>query len=188
MLIRTYSAPTAKDIAYVTSLVNEKNLISVHETGSSYICDPPVLDTDWDYLLLVEYIDNAHADLLYRGFDYTSLEYEEMPGEHFRTYRKDQYNLIVTTSTQWYVRFCAATEYCKTKNVLNKETRIMFFNLILQDKEPNEKPISKGTSIPADPAGWPGIKAWYGSTAPKVTSYGTGYTITYDEVTDKEKT
>ena len=151
MLIRKYSAPPAKDIAYVTSLVHEKNLISVHETGSSYICDPPVLDTDWDYLLLVESMDHAHEDILNKGFIYTSIEYEEMPGEHFRTYRNDEYNLIVTTSTQWYVRFCAATEYCKTKNVLNKETRVMFFTIILQDKQPNVSLITKGSTIPTDP-------------------------------------
>jgi len=115
------------------------NLVSFQETGSNYICNPPVVDTDIDYIVLVNDIEKAHTTLIKGPWVYTSLEYETMAGDNFKCYRRGMHNLIVTQDTNWYLKFCAATEYCKAKNVLKKEDRIMYFSLILHDKY---KPIA----------------------------------------------
>jgi hypothetical protein len=136
-----------KDNDYIKQSFTEDNLISFQETGSSYTCDPPVMDTDWDYIALVKDMERAHNKLcgtLPSEWAYTGINYTDAQGD-FRTYRKDKYNLIVTEDTSHYLKFCAATEYCKAKNILKKEDRIMYFTLIINDKPEEEKVLLPGS-------------------------------------------
>jgi hypothetical protein len=138
----------------ITDHIDTDNLVSFQETGSNYICNPPVINTDIDYIVLVNDLEKAHTTLI-KYWDYTSLEYEEMAGDNFKCYRTGQYNLIVTQDVQWYLRFSAATEYCKKKNVLKKEERIMYFELIINNKEKEAHVLPpsgyKWISFPKDP-------------------------------------
>ena len=104
--------------------------ISYFPTGSNYICDPPVTDTDIDYAVYVKDINTAMRYLEKNGWKVCGGN--SYPLEEWAAYRKDQYNLILFADWKAYVRFEAATELCKKRNVLEKEDRIELFNLICQ--------------------------------------------------------
>ena len=158
----------------ITTHIDPDNLVSFQETGSHYICDPPVLHTDIDYIVLVNNLDKAHVTLVEGPWVYTSLEYVEMVGTNFRCYRNGVYNLIVTQNTSWYLKFCAATEYCKAKNVRKKVDRIMYFESILSDKGSEEY-------LPTVETIAPGSYTWASSTAPYYTSVTTSGTVSSSE-------
>lgn len=102
-------------------------------TGSSYICDPPVFDTDTDYVLLCS--EGYEKSLRDKGFECSTsesaacIEYESMG--NFLSYRKGNDNYIVTTDVEFYVKFVNATRLAKRLNLLKKEDRIALFQAIL---------------------------------------------------------
>lgn len=100
-----------------------------HPTGSNYICNPPVTDTDIDTILLVK---PGYEDSLFSlGWVYqvSDIEYEAMG--NFTSWRKDNKNYIVTTDPDFYKRFVIATVAAKGLNLTNKDSRVFLFQTIL---------------------------------------------------------
>lgn len=104
-------------------------------TGSRYICDPPVMDTDNDVIILVDdYPDEQSMNDL--GWKMCRGEGEELdyPAGDFHAYRHGDLNYILTNSKDHYIRMCAATTLAKQMNLLDKKDRVHLFRF-LQGKE-----------------------------------------------------
>lgn len=104
-------------------------------TGSRVICDPPVLDTDLDVVLLVRseaprFADAVREDLEAAGYARTSADSSEL-GTGFITFRKGDVNLIVTASPELYRRWCVATSCAIALNLRSKSQRIALFQVCL---------------------------------------------------------
>lgn len=109
--------------------------------GSRVTCSPPPTDTDEDFLLLVEDLDEAVIKLKEIGFDtgmtkeqedeYLSLQ--RTSGGRFKSLRFGDLNYIVTQSAFFFDRFMTATHICKTMNVMDKKQRILIFSGVFGD-------------------------------------------------------
>jgi len=94
-------------------------------TGSSYICNPPVLDTDIDVMHLVYDMEEVNKELLKDGW--TLCGQDEYALGVWAAYRKDKLNALVTTSKKYFDKFFNATQEAKKLNLLKKEDRINLF-------------------------------------------------------------
>lgn len=107
----------------------EDYVIAQHKTGSNYICNPPVTDTDIDTVILVR--SGYEHSLQELGWQYqmSDIEYEAMGS--FTSWRKGNKNYIVTQDKDFYDKFVKATRCAKILNLMNKQDRIMLFSMIL---------------------------------------------------------
>lgn len=105
----------------------------IYQTGSSVICNPPVTDTDVDFIISTAEETKLHKFLLSQGFKQSWEDEEEydMESEGFTCYRKSNINLIVTTNYNWYLKWVEATKLAKKLNLLKKEDRIILFKYVL---------------------------------------------------------
>jgi hypothetical protein len=117
--------------------LNSSGHVMAHQTGSNFTCDPPVTNTDVDFVV---YYGN---DIVLRrieseGFLCTtnSKEYGAQLGSSFKTYRKGVVNLICTDNVDFYFAFVGATRVCKELNLLNKKDRVTVFQAILYKNYP----------------------------------------------------
>lgn len=119
--------------------------LGLYPTGSNYICNPPVEDTDKDFLILCEDSYTLIKTLLQNGWesciDEDNIEEtefykeEQEYGVKWTAYRKGTFNLMITEDNNWYFASVVATEYCRTFNIQDKEQRIRIFRF-LKYKEP----------------------------------------------------
>lgn len=101
-----------------------------HKTGSNYICNPPVTDTDVDYVVLCPVKEDFLSEAAHHGWEVHSDEdYPE--DDDFCSVRNGNVNLIVTESIEFYGRFVTATELCKRLNTMEKSERVSIFQGIL---------------------------------------------------------
>lgn len=133
----------------------------VHPTGSYEICDPPVTDTDRDFLV---YQSRSNSmPFIDRGYSLPpSQEVGEYPkeierfGESFLSYTKGQVNLIVTSQSHYFHASILATRLCKKLNLLDKEDRIAVFRAIrhkiVDDDYEEEAITSRPHSHTSEPA------------------------------------
>jgi hypothetical protein len=112
--------------------------IVLHEVGSRVTCDPPVTDTDDDWLCLTndwrEFINVAVRDGFVVGGSVPADELERRKETtEFTSLRRDsdKVNLIVTDSPEFFKRFMAATSVAKRLNLQVKEDRIALFQAVL---------------------------------------------------------
>lgn len=98
-------------------------------TGSSYICNPPVLDTDIDEMFYVYSLEETKVELLSDGWKECGIG-EYAIGD-WAAFRKGKNNALITQNKQHYDKFEAATELAKKRNLLKKEDRVKLFNLIV---------------------------------------------------------
>jgi hypothetical protein len=100
-------------------------------TGSRVICNPPVLDTDEDWVLMVPERHSFEDTLINAGYYRTSKRYYRVASS-ITTYRSDfnNINLIVTDDQNMFDRWREATEIATQENLTNKEDRIKLFELI----------------------------------------------------------
>lgn len=105
----------------------------IYQTGSSVICDPPVEDTDIDFIICTEKEDKLYKFLMDNDFKLSNASEEEydLESEGFSCYRKGNINLIVTENKQWYDKWVLATKVAKKLNLLKKDNRITLFKAIL---------------------------------------------------------
>lgn len=105
----------------------------IHPAGSRYVCNPPSMFTDVDFLV---YTENGVDDVLIaRGYVKTEFkEYANMfssDGKNvFQPWRKGKINLVVTSSIQYAESFHTAAAICKTNNVLDKLDRVIIHEII----------------------------------------------------------
>lgn len=106
---------------------------NIHITGSSYVCDPPVLNTDRDFVIYSKKADDLVAFLYENEFTTTSTEgyHSENNCNIFISLRKDNLNLIVVEDYDFYLKWVEATELAKKLNLKEKQQRIDLFSHIL---------------------------------------------------------
>lgn len=104
--------------------------ISYFPTGSKYICNPPVITTDEDWMYLVNDLDDTHLYLSSEGWVVSGVSYNTIENM-WASYRKGVINLLVTNSQDHYNKFEAATELAKKRNLLNKEDRVALFRSVV---------------------------------------------------------
>lgn len=122
----------------LSPLDNAMNLVAFSPTGSRFVCDPPVMDTDIDFVVLVVDHDAASEVLTANGWakcvgessDEEDSSYDEL-GE-FSAYRKDNFNLIICDDRAYYMRYCAATLLSTKLNLLDKAERCALFQTIIK--------------------------------------------------------
>ncbi len=107
----------------------------VEPCGSRVTCNPPPLDTDRDYLVVVpndaDAVRNVVMSLESNAFRWEGSEhYQDAAGE-FMSWRRDDVNLIVTANQSFAMRHRAATAVCKRLNLQNKSDRIAVFQAVL---------------------------------------------------------
>ena len=111
-------------------------------TGSNYICNPPVTNTDVDEMFLVDDLQEVNFQLTGLGWTKCGLEeetYQDKPS-HWAAYRKENMNALLTTDLKYFMNFFKATEEAKHLNLLNKEDRVALFQKILGE-EPKKKKV-----------------------------------------------
>jgi hypothetical protein len=109
-------------------------------SGSRVICNPAPVDTDEDFVVLIqcrEAIDFVeHMQSLGYSQDgcetYDILvELEEQGG--WASFKKDTTNYIVTMDEKFFDKWVLATNIAKRLNLLNKEDRVKLFQFILYE-------------------------------------------------------
>lgn len=107
----------------------DKYVSTVWRTGSSYICNPPVLDTDRDFVLLVTDYDAFIAAAIDKG--YTVCGNSEYEDKEFTALRQENVNLLVVATEELWKSWVSATELAKRFNLLNKADRVALFKVIV---------------------------------------------------------
>lgn len=106
----------------------EDFVIKSSPTGSNYICNPPVTNTDIDTIILAKPGYNNHLAEL--GWEpHEDPMYTQM-GD-FISWRKGNKNYIVTTTPDFYKKFVLATKTAKALNLLVKEDRVKLFKAVM---------------------------------------------------------
>ena len=108
------------------------------ECGSRVTCTPAPMNTDKDYILLVDtdkwqkFNDYVSSDGWELGGSNIPDENNILPAEkRFLSFTYYEHNLIVTRSEVFYKRFIAATYVAKRLNLLVKADRIALFQAVL---------------------------------------------------------
>lgn len=126
-----------------------KQYLTSYQSGSRVICDPPVIDTDDDHLVLVCDLDSANqlfSDLGWSNcmqnwagredtdsgiaLDEDQYAAEDKYGARFSAWRQGEINVIVTDDTTLYLRSVGATLVAKELNLCAKPERIALFRAI----------------------------------------------------------
>lgn len=116
-------------------------------TGSRVMCNPPVLDTDLDVVLLVTDGDAVLA-IERQGYTLTTDATYGADLNDFCTFRKGDVNLIVTSNAAEFRSWTVATRWCTELNLQSKTDRADFFNIVrhgpqrLKDTTPCELPCA----------------------------------------------
>lgn len=107
-------------------------------TGSREICNPPPMDTDDDWLVLIAPEDKDHfLDWYVHGvggmIDLWEVGGSEPLGgeSEFKSLKKGEFNIIMTTDPSYFKYFEAATTVAKKLNLLDKQDRIMLFEAVM---------------------------------------------------------
>jgi len=101
-------------------------------TGSSVICNPPVTDTDIDYMFFTNDYENLYTWLFNNGWKTNEFDYETNQEVNWTSFRKDKYNVLITNDINHYDLFETATKLATKLNLLDKSQRITLFSYITQ--------------------------------------------------------
>lgn len=167
---------------------------AIAHTGSREICNPPPMDTDDDWLVLIAPEDKedflsffeigtiSEGDRI-QGPSGWEIGGSEPPGEEseFKSLKKGEFNIIMTTDPSYFKYFEAATTVAKKLNLLDKRDRIMLFAAVMQGTKYEELlavPVGQiqgdvnwqANNRPANfylnainPGIWPAMNAVYGN-------------------------
>lgn len=110
----------------------------IYQTGSSVICNPPVTDTDIDYVIYTNKEYKLDTFLKSKGYkkSYAEEKGYDLEKEGFSCYRLNNINLIITTAREWYLKWVLATKVARKLNLKVKADRVMLFKAILYDEAP----------------------------------------------------
>lgn len=109
------------------------DIIAIHPTGSRYICDPPVTNTDEDFIVLATDVNSLLGSLHADGWTGGETYRHQIPtGEtSFVSARRGELNYIITEDEDFYDRFVTATMLAKNFNLKEKWQRIQAFHAVL---------------------------------------------------------
>lgn len=97
-------------------------------TGSNYICNPPVTNTDIDQMFLVYDLYRAAEELDLLGWkECRTKNNNEYPTDVMLAFRLGVNNALLTDNEEYFNNFYKATEEAKRRNLLNKADRIALF-------------------------------------------------------------
>jgi len=108
--------------------------VGIYATGSAVICDPPVTDTDKDFIVCSNEPSSLIDYLVENDFEISLNEdgsYEFNPNEGITCVRRGDLNLIVTSDYGFYLKYVDATKLAKKLNLLEKPKRIALFQYVL---------------------------------------------------------
>lgn len=126
------SAPAlATDTKDVLKELFSLDLLAGFPVGSRVTCNPPPTDTDEDWLVLVRQV-NVQA-LTDAGFtqDGSPEFYTGNDNGGFRSWRRDDLNVITTEDADFFWRFMTASDLAARFNLLDKADRISLFQAVL---------------------------------------------------------
>jgi hypothetical protein len=107
------------------------SIVDYCATGSRVIVSPPVMDTDEDYVVLVQSIPTFAKRLNGDGWKLDGKDYGTGAGiNNFKSFRKAQVNLIVTDNKLFFARYKFATRIGQALNLAHKEDRVALFEMI----------------------------------------------------------
>lgn len=109
---------------------------SCDQVGSSVTCDPPVLNTDLDYLVLAVDWQPFLSQALHEGWELSGYWATHdiasaLETGDFVSLRKGALNIILTASVTFRKKFLLATKLAKQFNLLKKSDRITLFQAVL---------------------------------------------------------
>lgn len=103
--------------------------------GSRVTCDPPKLDTDRDFLVVIPDVPSTISEIIRAledaGFYWEGSIHYQDAASNFMSWRRDDLNLIVTSNAEFATRHRAATFVCKRLNLPSKQDRITVFQAVL---------------------------------------------------------
>jgi hypothetical protein len=110
-------------------------------TGSSVICNPPVLDTDIDFVIKSKDVDiiknyltcELKFNVLTGEESETNYEGLNVGSEYFYSLKKDNINIMLVQDESFFIKWLNATLLAKKLNLLKKEDRITLFQYVLYD-------------------------------------------------------
>jgi len=106
----------------------------IYATGSTVICNPPITNTDKDFIICAINPTLLIDFLVTKGFEVSFNDegnYEFDPDNGMTCLRRKEVNLIVTGDYEFYLKFVNATILAKKLNLLEKSQRIALFQYIL---------------------------------------------------------
>jgi len=104
--------------------------------GSRYVCTPPALTTDVDFMVYSQ--EDITAKLV--GYGYKKSEafencYSDVGGgNEFSSWRKGVVNLVLVSTRSFLDKNITATHICKTKNLRRKYHRIVVYEALRGNK------------------------------------------------------
>ena len=111
-------------------------------TGSRYICNPPVITTDVDFVLFVEDIQAAYKQLRETSWKIGGEEnatYGEPEVDGWfsakKTINGEVVNYIVVSDQDQFSKWVTATELAKKLNLLKKDDRIALFEVVVRGEK-----------------------------------------------------
>ena len=129
-----------QDAANILSMVSDNDpfkdyVISFEFVGSRVTCNPPIMDTDEDILILTDNLEEIVTKCLLLGFAETG----SYPGSEFISLKRSEetLNLIITDKKDFYDLFMFATKLATSLNLMAKKDRIILFQAILYGKVDN---------------------------------------------------
>jgi len=105
----------------------------IYPTGSRYVCDPPVMNTDIDFVIYSTDKTVKERIIKFGYKDTTNNEptyHFQYEGYEFTAFRKRTVNLTLTHSKKFIDRHVVATHICKRKNVRNKLRRVFIHEAV----------------------------------------------------------
>lgn len=103
---------------------------SAFQTGSSVICNPPVTNTDIDFMFYTRDMAKFEAHLLKQGWKRGGSGFETE--SNWIALRKDNLNYLLTDDNAYYEKFETATKLATKLNLLDKQQRITLFHFITE--------------------------------------------------------
>jgi len=105
--------------------------VEISPAGSRYVCNPPSLLTDVDFLVYTEApIEAALMALGYKESQFIEYANCHLQGLEFKSWRKKKVNLIVSSSRLFSDCYNVATHICKTYNLRYKHHRVLVHEVV----------------------------------------------------------
>lgn len=117
----------------------DEHAIDYLMTGSKVI-SPAAKHNDIDYAVLVKDTSKFGEMLKDKGWKTPSDDYK---GNHFTSYRRGEYNLIVMSDTKLFACWKMATRLATQLQCETKEERIVVFNSIFETNDFHFKTVNK---------------------------------------------
>lgn len=122
-----------------------KFALATCKTGSRYVCNPPVMDTDFDVVVLLKKAEDVvyieDEGYVYTvpeandGYEANEIETAGLNGHWLKTYRKGEINLICLIDPTRFGRWKLATDIAKRFNMTSRDDRVELFAMIKSHQE-----------------------------------------------------